>query len=44
MGRLDVAAKTAAESGWRGSEAELAEAQRELQRTIDTIPALVETF
>ncbi|MGA2128543.1 MAG: PAS domain-containing protein [Xanthobacteraceae bacterium] len=44
MGRFDEPAETAAETALRQREAQLAEAQRQLQLTIDTIPALVVTF
>lgn len=44
MGRFHEPAETAAETALRQREAQLAEAQRQLQLTIDTIPALVVTF
>jgi PAS domain S-box-containing protein len=44
MSRFEEAAESAAESASRESEAQLAEARRELQRAVDTIPAPVEVF
>jgi len=41
---IDIEDKKRAETALRKSETQLAEAQRELQLTIDTIPALVVTF
>lgn len=40
----DIEDRKRAENAWRGSEAQLAEARRELQLTIDSIPVMVSTF
>jgi PAS domain S-box-containing protein len=44
MSRFDDLARTAGEAGAYKGEAQLADAPRELQLAIDTIPALVEAF
>ncbi len=40
----DIEEQRRAEAAWRASEAQLAEARRELQLTVDSIPVMVSTF